>query len=220
MAAKAKKVQDTAVQALFTAPDQKEVDEFAELMGKDARASLNIVEELEITSRPEHEFACNALQEVAYRHDVVDAKRKEWTSDLRAVIAKIDGSMKAITEPLKKAEKMLKDKIGAYRVKLELERSRLLKMSSAESRLGHEKEAAALITLAEEFVEPKVEGVTGKTVWSGEVIDPEGIPVEYMIPDEKQLLALTEALGGDPGIPGWRAFPVWAGRANRKGLAE
>jgi hypothetical protein len=201
----------------ITLPSDEEVDEFAELMAKDAKGSLKIVEEVTVKTVAEHEFACNALKEVAHRYDVIDAKRKEWTHDLRKLTDKINKSMKQITDPLKKAEEILKEKIGGFRVSFELERKRWLREHMIAAQSGDVEKATKLLNKAEAFVVVDIPGVTGKTVWTGEVTDADALPRDYLMPNLALLHKLTEALGDDPEIPGWRAFPEGAVRTTRKG---
>jgi hypothetical protein len=72
-----------------------------------------------------------------------------------------------------------------------------------------------LVRKAEELVPAKIEGLSIRETWTGEVTDPEALLdwilqdrercKELLQIDEKALVARTKQAGCDPGIPGWTA---------------
>ena len=199
---------------------QKEIDQFVDLTRKDADKTLKLITKFEISNPAEYAFACNALKEIAYRHDVTDAKRKELAAHAQKVIDEINATFKAATEPLKDGEAMLREKLGAYVVACTQKRATLLRQASTAIQAGNSSEAEVLIAEAEKFMPTKVEGVSVKAKWTGDVIDPEAIPREYLVPNIKALEQVTQQKGYDPEIPGWRAYPTGAVRTSRKGGVE
>lgn len=80
-------------------------------------------------------------------------------------------------------------------------------------RLVSEPVAAPVVTPAPIFAPrpmvaapPKVEGVSFRTDWDFEIVDPALIPREYMVPDEKKIRGVVRAMRGAARIPGVRAF--------------
>jgi tetrahydromethanopterin S-methyltransferase subunit H len=53
---------------------------------------------------------------------------------------------------------------------------------------------------------PKVEGIVYREVWKFRIINPDLIPREYMVPDEKAIGGIVRALKGQTRIPGIEAY--------------
>lgn len=86
---------------------------------------------------------------------------------------------------------------------------------AAAARRAEAERAAAMAAVAA-AAPAKIDGVSMRREWSGEVVDAGLLPREYMRPDTAKLEATTKALGADPGIPGWRAFQVEKVRTSRR----
>jgi hypothetical protein len=133
--------------------------------------------------------------------------------------------------PLERAEAIVKQKMGAWQ--LEQERVRreeevrlqaearkqaeeLALAQAAEAMKAGDSEAATAILAAPVEVAPvvlppapvKVEGVSFVTSWDFEITNPNIIPRQYLVPDEKKIRGVVRALKGSHGIPGVRAFEV------------
>lgn len=164
---------------------------------------------IEISHSEDLAFAADALKSIAEKHDTIDAKRKTWVDPLNRVVKDINATFKPVLDSLKKLETGLKVKIGQYHATAERERVRLLEEAGrAASSSTDFNTAESLIARAELLDVPKVDGLGVRMIWTGEVVDAKAIPREYLTPDIKKLLAVTEAGGADPQISGWRAFPI------------
>jgi hypothetical protein len=177
--------------------------------------SLDLIRRMELRKHADLEFASNALQEVAKRHDALDGKRKSWVDPLNAVVKDINATLKPLIDALKEAEGILKDKIGRYAVTLEQARTKLL-ADAGDMAKANPSQAESMIAQAAALEPPKVKGVTVSTEWAGEVVDEKLIPREYLVPNVEMLNAMTKAKGSDPGIPGWKAYPKANVRTARK----
>lgn len=87
--------------------------------------------------------------------------------------------------------------------------------AAAAARKAEAERAAAAAAVAA-TVPARLDGVSVRREWTGEVVDAGLLPREYMIPDTARLEAATRSLGADPGIPGWRAFQVERVRTSRR----
>lgn len=199
---------------LARVPSASEVASLVSDEVKEAKELEEFLGGFSIDSQSELDFAAEALQKVAEKHDVLDAKRKSWVNPLNRVVKDINSTFKPVLDLLKKAETGLKGKIGDYHVKAERERIRLLEKAGSASKRNPAK-ADRLIEEAELLDVDKVEGLGIKMVWTGAVVDPKAIPREYLMPDVKKLLAVTQASATDPEIPGWRAWQVSQIRTRR-----
>jgi hypothetical protein len=182
----------------------------------EAKNVAKIVASMEIESQADYEFACNAVREAAEKHDVIDAKRKSWVDPLNAVVKDINATFRPVLKAWKDTEEHLRQLIAGYVAAKEAKRTELLNAAVTASRLGKGDRAESLIEKAESSIVDSVAGVSATVTWQGEVIDAAAIPAEYLIPNVAKLNALTAATGGDPKIPGWRAFPTADLRVSRK----
>lgn len=192
-------------------PEFLTAKDFVSTVKKEVDQSVDLVKKFEITNQSEYSFAENALHECAKKHDELDKKRKSWVDPLNKVIKDINATFKPVLVSLKDAEATLKQKLGDYVLAQETKRKELLAEISEEP-----DRALEIIEHAEEYLPPTSQTASAKIEWSGEVINADLIPREYLVPDLKKLQAITKAFGKDPEIPGWRAFEVANIRTSRE----
>jgi hypothetical protein len=202
--AKLAQVPSSAEIASMVSAEKTEVDELK-----------NYLDAVHIEKQADLDFAAEALRSIAEKHDALDTKRKSWVNPLNRVVKDINATFRPVLDALKRAESGLKQKIGEYHVKTEHERLALLEKASKAASKNAPKKAEALIEKAELLDVEQVDGLGVKMVWTGEVIDATKIPREYLMPDGKKLLAVTEAGASDPKIPGWRAWQTANVRTRR-----
>jgi hypothetical protein len=202
--AKLAQVPSSAEIASMVSAEKTEVDELK-----------NYLDAVKIEKQADLDFAAEALRSIAEKHDALDTKRKSWVNPLNRVVKDINATFKPVLDVLKRAESGLKQKIGEYHVKAERERLRLLEEASKAASKNAQKRAESLIEKAELLDVEQVDGLGVKMVWTGEVVDAAKIPREYLVPDLKKLLAVTEAGASDPKIPGWRAWQTANVRTRR-----
>ncbi len=127
--------------------------------------------------------------------------------------AKIKSAMLAYTEAERRAaEKEQRRLAEEAAASAERERAAILAEAAAHRQAGLDETAEDLEEEAEEVEPapvvrvvpnlPRVSGIATRTVWKVRILDPDAIPREYMIPDEKQLLAIAKATKGAKRIPG------------------
>lgn len=210
MSKKATKIEDATV------PKLAEVEALARPAADEAGQIQRIAEAIRITTPAEAEFAAGALREVAQRRDELDKQRKRWVEPLKSVAKEIDAAFRPAIKSLDAAEIAIKAALGRYALDAEERRTAALREAAALSREGeHGAAASVLEAAAADAVD--LAGVSVREEWTGEVVDAALIPREFLAPDVAKLDAITRATGGDPGIPGWRAFSVAKVRTSRKG---
>jgi hypothetical protein len=199
---------------LATIPSSAEVSSFTAEQSREDEGLVEQLDALAIRKATDLDFAAGLLREIAARHDALDGKRRSWVDPLNRVVKDINATFKPLLDALKRAEATVKEKIGKFHVEAERERSKMLAEAGRASESNPAK-AERLIERAELLDVPKVDGVGVKMVWTGEVVDASLIPREFLSPDVKKLLAVTEAGGSDPKIPGWRAWETAQVRTRR-----
>ena len=170
----------------------------------DAEKSHEFIGEMTVASAPQYEAAASMCADVISQAKEIDAKRREFVDPLNEVVKNLNAFFKPPLEWLDKCEAILKKKLVLF-VNNEAEKRDQLLLQAGES--DDSELSEELIEKAETHVPPALAGVSMRTTWIGEVVDPDKIPREYLIPDVKVLNALTKAKAGDPGIPGWKATP-------------
>ena len=144
---------------------------------------------------------------------------------------------KKMLDPLDHCEFILKNKLGAYQSECERQRRLEQERLEAEARKRQEEEALAragnaqteeeqeeIITRAIETVptvlvpkvEPKLQGISRKSVWKVKIVDPKKINPEFMVPDISAIEKTARALGPSavrvigPGIQVYEDFIISA----------
>lgn len=197
-------------------PKMREVVDYTTELSEQAQEAFLTVEStavvIDLKSR---EIASAALKYVASRHDEAESKRKAWTRPLKAVAADIDANFRPGLRLLKQVETALKQLIGAFDLK-QMQEASALKVKALESAKRGDLVSAEETWQAIDSVEMPTSGASTKIEWSGQVIDIDALPREYLKPDLEKLIAATRAHGGDPGIPGWSAHEVANVRTGRR----
>ena len=171
----------------ITVTKLKPVEEFTGLKTLEAQELVDLIDNTELHDEKNYIWASKALYQVAQQHDQIDNKRKEWTENLRKVVDDINATFKPVTTLLKKAEKSLKDKLGAYAIAFETP-----KLETASVTVEWDGEVVDESLIPTEF------WIVTRTV------------------NVEGLRALTVANLGQVKIPGWAPKKVATVRTNRK----
>jgi len=150
--------------------------------------------------------------------DLFEKERLERYDKLQETYAKIN----ALIDPLKKAETIVKEKLGEYRKEqkrkaAEEEQKRLAELKKeAEDRLLEEAEANGDESILDdelmipkpnlEIKVPKIKGVSFTEVWLFKIVDVDKIPRRYMMPDEKKIQGIVDALKAKTAIEGIEVY--------------
>lgn len=179
----------------------------AQRYAEDAAASLEAIRGLVVETHEDEVHAVQVAAAVKEKFAEVHELREHLLEPHKLGTERVNGIYMPVEKTLVECERVIKTKIEARHLNAALERDRLLKAVSAASAAGDGAKAEELIAKRDELEPQKIEGRTAATVWIGEVINAAEIPAEYRVPSTELLLAKTKATGGDPEIPGWRAFP-------------
>lgn len=144
-----------------------------------------------------------------------DRRRKQAEADAaarreRERLAREAAEAKAKAEA--EAEELRKKAEAAAAAGRMAEAGRLEAKANAKEEAGEAKamdmqaEAAAIPTTVLVPEAPKIAGISSRENWDFEIINPDAIPREYLIPDEKAIRSVVKALKGKTNIAGIRVF--------------
>ncbi len=169
-----------------------------EVRYQEAKARL---EALEVANDDEYRDACDLAKAVVAAEKLLAsteevAKKKELYTEYKTYST----AESAIAGKLKEVKDIVRAHIGSYAVRKSTEKTD----AEAEKLI-----AAAILTGDESFLDmlvkdekavPAVPGISFAKVRDFRIDDPEEIPLEYMVPDEKRIRKLVQAGEAIPGV--------------------
>lgn len=167
---------------------------------------------LTISTQEQYESAGVALRQVKTRIAELEEKRKEITRPLDAAKKSVMDLFRVPVERFKAVEASLKSAMAEHLERVERERQEALE-ALAEAAPD---EARALVVSASSKTTPEASGIQTRVTWDFEITDPDKIPREFLIPDEKKIRAHVKAHEGRTEIAGVRVFTktiIAAGKA-------
>jgi len=174
---------------------------------KDNKPVVQRAQDFTIKVSADETNAYGVLQQIKDRIKFVEGKRKEITAPLNASLKAANALFKTLSEPLKIADTIIRDKILDFHQKQEE------KAAKREAKLvGKIEEATAKghIAIAEALVEKSenIKPLVGDSVvqkrWTFEVVDKSKVPVEYLSVDSTAVRAAIR--DGERDIPGLRIY--------------
>jgi len=181
-----------------------------------------------IATVTDYQLAGEELKTIKGRMKELDDLRKSMTRPLDEAKKRIMAMFSPVEDGLKKAENLIKRAMLGYQQEQERKRqeeeARLRKIAEDEQRRrnalatkqaekararGNEERAQEILenvpiipTPIVVKEQPKVKGISTRKVWKFRIIDANQLPREYMIPNEKMLLAFAQATKGTIPVPG------------------
>lgn len=144
--------------------------------------ALATVRELEINCQEDFDFASRLVQLAKVNLKRIDARRTAITKPLLQSKRAVDELFAPALGALNEIERILKGKLGAYSI--------ATTQASAAAMASTALVYAAGGTPTEVIPEPAAaRGISVKTSWSFEVVDPEAVPREYCSPDPDKIEA-------------------------------
>jgi hypothetical protein len=138
--------------------------------GRDTDEALAMIEALTITTAEDLEFAADLLCSVSDRYKVLEDKRTSVTKPMLAAKREIDSWFAPVTGPLKRAESILREKIGAFHVLSRgVQEAAMLEVAAGGS--------TALAPV------PTAAGVNVRELWDFEITDAAEVPRKFLCVD-------------------------------------
>lgn len=179
-----------------------------------AQEALQLVMALPVETEEERTRIGEYINLAGAKVKELEAERTSYTGPLNAVLHKINGQFKPITEFYGSIQRALKDKLAAKLVALEAERAAALKLV-AENPTGASAETFAMAHAERQA--PSNVGVRRRVLWR--MVDSRLLPEEYTmrVPFEAKIAAQVSMDGLKTSIPGIEVYEdvdVTAGRAS------
>ena len=189
---------------------------------KDVDHILAEMEQLDITTNEQFEKTGAFVQGIKGKQkevkDHYEQKRARSYDIYKAVTTKISSYI----DPLAKAERIVKKKLGDYRVEMvrlrrieETEKLAIAETQAETRQLADAEETGDDSILDEPLIVappvletevPKMKGISFTTVWKFDVVNVDDLPRKYMIIDVKKIQGVVNALKDASSIPGIRVF--------------
>ena len=174
-------------------------------------------DKLVVATQDDAKMATNDLSIMGKLKKAVEEKRKEYVGPLNAHVDAINGAFKLLTGPLGSADKTARDKVTAFMVEQQRRQREAEEINRQKEELAR-KEAAlnhGEITVDTTPVEvPHTArlnrgeiGTSGLSAnWTYEIIDPDALPREYMMPDDAMLKAVAKKHHDSKKVAGVRFY--------------
>ena len=175
-----------------------------------------------VQDQPSADQANDILMKLTAGLKEVEKKRKSFTAPINESLKEINGTFKAITEPIEAAKAALSKRLMTWRAaeqrriaeeqeKAWKEEERRRKIQEAHAAKGHK--VAETITPVEKPMPFSVQDTTKtRTQWTYEIVDESQIPREYLIIDKTGIM--TAVRSGARNIPGVKIYqkevPIYA----------
>lgn len=194
---------------------RQQMDETMQAIKKDQTTLAATCSAITVTDEASMGIAAEVLAQVKGRIKRIEDKRTEYVKPLNDTVKTINADFKAAAAPYLEMEKQLKGAIGTFvdaqrkaaaeeQRRLEAERSKEADKLAKEEGISRR---AALAQIDKPVVEAQTTSVTTDTakvvtklVAKFEVVNPENVPAEYKIVDERLIRKAVQ--GGARRIPG------------------
>ena len=161
-------------------------------------------EAIEISDDEDMEIAVNLLGGIATAKKRAEKQRKFFTEPLNQQVKKINELFHSFTNPLLKAERIIKQKVAAYHVEKERKAQEKMAKALSEAQSGDEIMPVVIPNQPQRTVQADTGSATIKKVWTFQVENPALVPEQYKVVDEKKIRAAVAS--GIREIPGVRIF--------------
>ena len=161
-------------------------------------------EAIEISDDEDMEIAVNLLGGIATAKKKTEKQRKFFTESLNQQVKKINELFHSFTNPLLKAERIIKQKVAAYHVEKERKAQEEMAEALSEAQSGDEVMPVVIPNQPQRTVQADTGSATIKKVWTFQVENPALVPEQYKVVDEKKIRAAIAS--GIREIPGVRIF--------------
>jgi len=161
-------------------------------------------EAIEIGDDEDMGVAVNLLGSIATAKKRAETQRKFFTEPLNQQVKRVNDLFHSFTDPLLKAERIIKQKVAAYQVEKEKKAQEEMAKALAETQRGGEIMPVILPDQPQKTVRADSGSATIKKVWTFQVENPALVPEQYKMVDEKKIRAAIAS--GIREIPGVRIF--------------
>jgi hypothetical protein len=181
-------------------------EKLAQDAANESESMLALLHSFEVTTKESFEECAAILKDVTGRIKFLDEERKISVEPLNHEVKRINGWFKPALDRLKDIQTTIKTAMARYEVRQREEQQRLMAAAAAEAQrvLVTNPEgmagAQALVTQAAAAQAPTVSGVSGREVWTWEVVDEVALDRRFLMPNPKAIEAWVKE-HGDKDVP-------------------
>jgi len=161
-------------------------------------------EAIEISDDEDMEIAVNLLGGIATAKKKAEKQRKFFTEPLNQQVKRINDLFHSFTNPLLKAERIIKQKVAVYQVEKEKKAQEEMAKALAEAQKDEEIMPVVIPDQPQRTVRADTGSATIKKVWTFQVENPALVPEQYKVVDEHRIRAAIAS--GIREIPGVRIY--------------
>ena len=181
---------------------------------KESKDVVTRAENFQIISEESASTANKVLHWIAQKKKELEDRRKFFVQPLNDHVKRINAEFKEVTEPLEKADGIIRGKVIEWRAKIEMEiqkKNEELRKKAEKEREKQEKKAEAKgevppaptpIPVVE--LPKSIDGVSTMKVWTYEILDIGKVPIDFMVLDSVAVIRAIRQ--GVRDIPGLRIF--------------
>jgi hypothetical protein len=194
-------------------PSPPENDSTIILLTERGKRALDYAEQFVVFNQDNANKAVTDLSLVKGLKDKLEEKRKEYVSPLNERVKTINSFFKSVSEPILKADKILRDKILAFNAGVEKERKEAEAREAAKYQLAKEQAATNFgeitVDLSPEVIPEVVKTVrtsvgsaTASGTWKYNIVDFSKVPDTYKVINTSVVNAFVRSNKGKVKIPG------------------
>lgn len=173
----------------------------------EAEAALAQINEFQIVTKEDMEFAAGVLQETKANSKRIDAKRQEITKPLNAALRATNELFKPVIQYYLNCERILKLKIAAAHTEAEAKAKAALEAAGEAAAAGDNTAVTTALENHDAAVEfPTTDGIQYRSKWKYEITDEKLLTREYLMPNHAMIQGVVGNKKGATDIPGVRAY--------------
>lgn len=181
-------------------------EQLAQAAAEESASMLAMLGTFEVTTKASFEECASILKDVTHRIKWLDEERKVSVEPLNQEVKRINGWFKPALDRLKEIQTTIKSAMSRYEIRQREEQQRLMAAAAIEAQrvLATNPEGMAsahtLVQQAAEAQAPQVTGVSGREVWTWEVVDETQLDRQFLMPNPKAIEAWVKE-HGDKNVP-------------------
>jgi hypothetical protein len=165
------------------------------------------IQEMEIETKEDMDFAAEILGEAKTKRKRIDEKRKEITAPLNTALKAVNELFRPAMDFYDQCERLIKAKISAARMQAEEAARRALVAAGEAVAEGSAEGVAQALAVHDAAVQfPVADGIQYRSRWKFEIVDESQIPREYLMPNLALIQGAVTHKKGATDIPGIRVF--------------
>lgn len=190
------------VERLKKAVDQPDWQTKLSQETKELNESLELIKDFYIESEEDKQFAAESLSEIKNQWKALEKKRKSITKPMNAALKEANALFKPALSALSEMEEIWKRLLLEADQREEKEQERLIEQADEASTPKETQES--LVKAA--ALRSKPNNISYRHTWSFRVVNPDALPREFLVPDQRKIWEVVRKNKEYTDIPGVEVF--------------